>query len=163
MNMQKPEANYNMIDWFKKVLIHNYANFNGRARRSEYWWFRLATLLITMVPYLLFSLFFANIPGPDDITPVDNYTSTLPFMVFTTVWLALLIPTMAVAVRRLHDTNKSGWFILLFIIPFGAIFLLVFYFQEGNRYTNDYGPDPKAIQKPQFDFEEQQQEVPNSI
>ncbi|MGE8291182.1 MAG: DUF805 domain-containing protein [Sphingobacterium sp.] len=113
-------------DWFLKVVRDNYANFNGRARRKEYWMFFLANVLIGVVFGIL-----------GRITSVFTFVSGL-------ISLALLIPSIAVAVRRLHDTNKSGWFLLLALIPFVNFYLIYLLIIEGDKGSNEYGPDPKA-------------------
>jgi len=114
---------------FLKVVRDNYANFEGRARRKEYWMFFLANLIISAVFGIL-----------GQIASLFTYVSGL-------VSLALLIPGIAVTVRRLHDTNKSGWFILVALIPFiGWIYLLYLLVLEGDKASNQYGPDPKAIE-----------------
>lgn len=114
-----------MINWYLKVVRDNYVNFSGRARRSEYWYFVLCNFLISIVlgiiGYVLGLSFISNIYG-----------------------LALLLPSLAVSVRRLHDVNKSGWFLLISLIPLiGTIWLIVVLATEGNRGSNQYGEDPK--------------------
>ncbi|RKO70469.1 DUF805 domain-containing protein [Sphingobacterium puteale] len=112
---------------FLKVVRDNYANFEGRARRKEYWMYILTVFIITAVFGIL-----------GKIASVFTYISGL-------VSLALFIPGLAAAVRRLHDTNKSGWFILVVFIPFiGWIYLFYLLVIEGDKGSNQYGPDPKA-------------------
>ncbi|QRY58433.1 DUF805 domain-containing protein [Sphingobacterium siyangense] len=114
---------------FLKVVRDNYANFEGRARRKEYWMYILTVLIIGAVFGIL-----------GKIASLFTYISGL-------VSLALFIPGIAVTVRRLHDTNKSGWFILVFFIPFiGWIYLFYLLVLEGDKASNQYGPDPKAIE-----------------
>ena len=103
----------NFIDAVKSVFT-NYANFNGRARLSEYWWFVLFTLIVRLSIALMFN------------------NSMLDLL----VGLVLLIPGLSVAVRRVHDVGKSGWFIL---IPFYNLYLVL---SRGERGTNQYGSDP---------------------
>jgi uncharacterized membrane protein YhaH (DUF805 family) len=126
-----------MIEWYKKVVFENYANFSGRARRSEYWYFLLMNMIIAIVAIIIDSVSGLNI-------------APLPYgYVYIGYALLTLLPGLAVAVRRLHDVGKSGWFILISFIPFiGAIWLLVLFCSEGESNTNAYGPDPKN------DFEE---------
>ncbi|MGN1172458.1 MAG: DUF805 domain-containing protein [Muribaculaceae bacterium] len=95
--------------------FNNYANFNGRASRSEYWWFALFNFILGCIP-------FVNILAG----------------------LALLIPSLALGARRLHDTGRSGWWLLLALIPFGAIVLLVFFCQDSQPMPNEYGPVPNT-------------------
>lgn len=120
-----------------------YADFSGRSRRMEFWMFQLLVIGVYIVCY---GLMIAGAPA----SSYDPYASSEPGILF---WLGLLllvvfalgsfIPSLAVAVRRLHDTDKSGWFLLINLIPFGGIVLLVFYFLEGTRGENRFGPDPK--------------------
>ena len=124
-----------MIDWYKKVVFENYANFSGRARRSEYWWFILANMIIAVIAMIIDNVAginFGQIPyGP----------------VYVLYALAVFIPGLAVSVRRLHDVGKSGWFYFIVLIPLvGAIWLLVLFFSEGQQGENQYGPNPKAIE-----------------
>jgi uncharacterized membrane protein YhaH (DUF805 family) len=121
-----------MIDWYKKVVFENYANFNGRARRSEYWYFALMSLIITILATILDSALGINF-------------DPLPYGYLYFIYaIAVLIPGLAVSVRRLHDVGKSGWFYFIVLIPIiGAIWLLVLFFTEGDQGENDYGPDPK--------------------
>lgn len=146
--MQKSETNYNMIDWWKKVVLENYANFSGRARRAEYWYFTLGQLCLAVPFYLLGFAGGLNESGA---------LSILGFSLYGLIILGTIIPTLAVAVRRLHDTNKSGWYYFIGLIPFiGGIILLVWFFTEGDRFTNQYGNDPKNPDGPVFDFEQPQ-------
>lgn len=122
-----------MIKWYKKVVFENYANFNGRARRSEYWYFVLANLIILVLATILDSALGLNF-------------SPLPYgYLYALVAVVSFIPGLAVAVRRLHDIGKSGWFYLVVLIPLvGAIWLLVLFCTEGDSGENQYGPDPKS-------------------
>lgn len=121
------------MKWYLKVVRDNYANFDGRARRQEYWMFVLFNLIfvfaIAMLSGVLAALF--NAPG---------------FMGLYVIYLlGVFIPSLAVAVRRLHDTGKSGWFYLVGLIPLiGGIWLFVLFVTEGDKGPNEYGPDPKS-------------------
>lgn len=99
--------------------FNNYVTFSGRAQRSEFWYFILFTFVVSLVLGIL-----------------DERLSGL--------WeLAVFLPTVSVAVRRLHDLEKSGWWWWLCLIPLiGWIILIVWYATEGTRGANDYGPDP---------------------
>lgn len=116
------------MEWYKKVLS-NYANFEGRARRKEFWMFALFNLII----------YFA-------IAVVEMMIGT--YMILGSIYLlAVIVPSIAVAIRRMHDIGKSGWFLLIGLIPFlGALVLIYFYIQEGQRGANEYGSDPKAYE-----------------
>lgn len=119
------------MNWYLQVL-RNYADFSGRARRTEYWMFALFNLIFYVAAIIL-----DNILG----TTVSN----LPYGLFYFLYaLAMFIPGLAVSVRRLHDTGKSGWMILIAIIPIvGAIWLLVLYCTDSDAGENEYGPNPK--------------------
>jgi uncharacterized membrane protein YhaH (DUF805 family) len=107
----------------------NYVNFRGRASRSEFWWFQLFLLLAGIVAALLDLFTNTNLLG-------DSPLATL-------FWLATIIPDLAVTVRRLHDTDSSGWWILLGLIPFiGIIVLIVWWCRKGTRGYNRFGADP---------------------
>lgn len=112
-------------------VFSKYATFRGRATRSEYWWFYLLVSLIS----LLFGVFPTNTQ--------DGNIVALTLGLSGIVSLALLLPSLAVGVRRLHDTNRSGWMILLGLIPFvGWIILLVFFLLASDPADNRFGPAP---------------------
>jgi uncharacterized membrane protein YhaH (DUF805 family) len=125
------------VDWYLKVL-RQYADFDGRARRKEFWTFALPNSAVAFVLYLIAVL-------------VNNFTFTIIlYSIVGIAYLAILLPTLAVGVRRLHDTGRPGTFLLLALIPIvGGIILLVFMATEGTRGPNQYGPDPKALPGPQ--------------
>lgn len=121
------------MKYFISCITTNYANFSGRARRKEYWMFTLCCLPISIILNLL-----TNFMGE---TP-----NTAVLIVAMVIAIALIIPSLAVTVRRLHDTNKSGWFYLIAFIPFiGGIILLIKMLKKGDVGENQYGPDPKAL------------------
>lgn len=145
--MEKPESNYNMIDWWKKVVFNNYANFSGRARRAEYWYFVLSTIIL-FVPFFLIAI----IGGANE----SDGMAMLGFSLIGIYMLAMIIPWLAVVVRRLHDLNKSGWNYFVRFIPLvGPIILLVWLCTDGDRFRNKYGEDPKNPGLPEFDFDQQ--------
>ena len=118
--------------------LKRYADFQGRSRRLEYWMFQLGQwilALLLIVPLVAVSA--ATDPGAS--TAFFDFL-TLPIVL---VWLALIIPNLAVTVRRLHDQDKSGWWILINLIPFGGLVLLVFMFIDGTPGDNQFGPNPK--------------------
>ena len=120
------------MDYFLYSL-KNYALFTGRARRKEYWMFVLFQILILVAAIVLDRLL-----GTDMGTGGGG-------AIYLLCSLGLLIPGLAVSVRRLHDVGKSGWFLLIIFIPLaGAIWLLVLQCTEGTHSDNQYGPDPKA-------------------
>lgn len=113
------------MDWYLKV-VKNYVGFSGRARRKEYWMFFLINTLISIA-----------------LTVVDTVagTAVLGFV----YGLALLLPSIAVGVRRLHDTARSGWWLLLVLIPLlGPIILIIFFAQDSKDEGNNFGPNPKS-------------------
>lgn len=129
------------MNYYLKVL-KNYAVFRGRARRSEYWYFVLFNLI-----FLLLAAVIDNIIGTTFSFNTMNGMMHLPYgYLYMLYALAIVIPSLAVAVRRLHDVGKSGWFYFIALIPLvGAIWLIVLFCTEGNHGDNEYGPDPKAI------------------
>jgi uncharacterized membrane protein YhaH (DUF805 family) len=107
-----------------RICLGNYANFDGRARRPEYWWFFLFYVILAVLAGIIDSALFGGI-------------GVLGIIVF----LALIVPSLAVGARRLHDTGKSGWLQLLGLIPcIGFIILIVLLVQPGNPGENSYGP-----------------------
>ena len=103
----------NFID-STKAGLQNYANFKGRATRSEYWWFMLFCILVQVVSGM-----------------VHEYGVFVPL-------LALASPFLAVSVRRFHDLDKSGWFYLINLIPFGSFYVLYLYTQKGTEGANRF-------------------------
>ena len=125
-----------MIEWYKTAMFQNYANFSGRARRSEYWYFRLFTSL------LLFAFGFLAIMLSAVLGTVGLIIAGALFFLYA---IASIIPSLAVTVRRMHDIGKSGWTILVSLIPLaGPIWMLVLLITEGEYGENYYGPDPKS-------------------
>jgi len=113
------------MNWYLEVL-KKYAVFNGRARRKEYWMFFLFNIIIAIVLGVV-----EGILGSHGIIG----------MLYS---LALIIPGIAVSVRRLHDTERSGWWLLIAFVPIiGAIVLLVFMVQDSQSGQNQYGTNPK--------------------
>jgi uncharacterized membrane protein YhaH (DUF805 family) len=121
------------MQWYAKVL-RQYADFNGRARRTEYWMFTLVSVIVGLVLGLV-----------DEVVFVGPGLSTTGWL-HTIYSVAVLVPTLAVSARRLHDTGRSGWWLLIGLIPLiGVVVLIVFFALEGRRSCNAYGPDPKAV------------------
>ena len=121
---------------YKSVLTEKYADFTGRARRAEYWWFVLVNLGVT-IGISVVTLILAS---------SNDSSAGLGAIIYIVYALGVIVPSLAVAVRRLHDTNKSGWMLLIGLIPLvGPILLLVFYFTDGDPGTNQYGPSPKYV------------------
>lgn len=114
------------MNWYLEVL-KKYAEFNGRARRQEYWMFMLFNILIS------FAIGF-----------VEGFFGSAGILSFVYA-LAVLIPGIAVTVRRLHDTGRSGWWVLISLVPVVGIVLLVFMCLDSQSDGNQYGANPKAI------------------
>lgn len=99
-----------------KAVFSKYATFSGRARRSEYWWFVLLNFIVGCIPYV------------------------------NLIWgLVIFIPSLALCVRRLHDTGRSGWWLLLVLVPIVNLLLLYFYVCDSQPGTNEYGENPKGL------------------
>ena len=109
----------------RNLTTGTYAQFSGRASRSEYWWFIVASTLLLLVAVVI------------DVASGSAVLTTLAY-------LFLIIPGIAVSVRRLHDTNRSGWYLLLNFIPFvGTILIFVWSVTPGDKKVNQFGPPSK--------------------
>lgn len=118
------------MNWYLKVVKDNYANFKGRARRQEYWMFAFIHLMIAVLLSIIDTVMF----GPSNFTLSSLYL------------LIVLIPGVTVAVRRLHDTSRSGWWVLLALIPvIGVLALIVMMCIDSTPAPNQYGTNPKGI------------------
>ena len=118
--------------WFIKCM-KQYFDFSGRARRKEFWMFNLILFLFSMIAAVIDKM----IGGYDAAARVGPITTILS--------IATLIPSLAVAVRRLHDIGKSGWTILIGLIPvIGGIILLVWYCSDSEEGINEWGENPKG-------------------
>jgi len=121
------------MNWFLIAVKQKYADFSGRARRSEYWYFLLFYMLILIALSVVDVVmgWFSTDAGVGVLSGI--YT------------LALLIPSLSVSVRRLHDTDRSGWWLLIGLLPLiGGIVLLVFFVQDSQAGANRFGPNPKT-------------------
>jgi uncharacterized membrane protein YhaH (DUF805 family) len=117
------------MSWFLEAL-KKYAEFSGRSRRKEYWMYSLFVGIIYVVLMLL---------------AVATKQSAV-FILVAIFWLGILVPSLAVGVRRLHDTGRSGWWLLFGIVPIaGPITLLVFSVMDSQPGANQYGPNPKEV------------------
>lgn len=112
------------MHWYVDVL-KKYTQFSGRARRQEFWMFVLGSLIVSIALAII-----GKIVGTSLLSSIYS--------------LAVLLPSLAVGVRRLHDTNRSGWFMLLCIVPLINLVLIYFWALEGEKNENAFGPDPKA-------------------
>lgn len=113
------------FDWFLDVLKNRYVKFSGRAGRPEYWFFFLFVFVIGLV-----------------LSIIDSLVLGLQFPILTLVfYLAILLPQLALCIRRFHDQDRSGWFVLLGLIPFiGGIIILIFMILPGTPGDNRFGP-----------------------
>lgn len=122
------------MEWMLMPL-HRYADFSGRSRRKEYWMFFLLCVAVSVAISIIGSIGAGT--GGD-----MNFLGSLLMGLF---FLAIIVPSIALQVRRFHDQDKSGWFVLLNFIPLiGGLIVFVFMLLEGTRGPNQYGPDPKA-------------------
>ena len=113
-----------------RTVLSNYASFDGRAMRSEFWWFALFYLLVQLAGGVLDAMLFPNSFGP-----IGALAS-----------LALLLPYLAVAARRLHDIDRTGWWQLIGFVPvIGAVVLIVFFVQRGTPGPNRFGAPPADV------------------
>ena len=125
-----------MIDYFK-LALSKYAQFTGRSRRSEYWYFQLvyAFVAITLL-----------VPIGIAAAMESQILAGLSGIAYVIITLGLIVPSIAVLVRRLHDTGRSGWWYFVSLVPFiGGILLLVWLVQDSQPGTNEYGPNPKGL------------------
>ena len=117
-------------DNFLNVILNHYADFNGRARRSEYWYFTLVNVCISLVLSLLQQITGWNLFG----------------VLSGLVNLALLVPGLALCWRRLHDIGKPGtWYFIIFAPIVGIILMLVWFCQDSQPGENQFGPNPKGM------------------
>lgn len=109
-----------------RACLRKYATFSGRARRSEFWWFHLFYVLCLVVMTIL----------------VSATNSAIPFILL----LGLILPSLAVQVRRMHDSGRSGWWVLISLVPYlGAIVLIIFACQSSVPVMTKYGPPPQEL------------------
>jgi len=119
------------MNWYLDVL-KKYAVFNGRARRKEYWFFSLFNLIIIIVLGVIDGM-------------IGSYSASAGMGLLGGIYmLAVLVPAIAVGIRRLHDTDRSGWWLLLGLIPLAGLVLLVFMVLDSTPGENQYGPNPKG-------------------
>lgn len=131
----------NPVDAIRSVWSQ-YASFKGRARRSEYWWWALFSTLVIYGPFIILGL-LTDGQGIEAFPVAVQVVLSLIFMI---ILIGLLIPGLAVTVRRLHDSDRSGWLYLINFIPYvGWIVVFIFMLLPGTRGPNRHGPDPKGI------------------
>jgi uncharacterized membrane protein YhaH (DUF805 family) len=120
-------------DAVRTCLTQKYADFNGRARRSEFWYFVLFSFIVSIVGFAIDRLL-----GTDDTFGNNGLVRSI-------LGLALLVPSLAVGARRLHDTDRSGWLQLLALIPLVGIILLIVWWAGDSKGDNKHGPNPKGV------------------
>jgi uncharacterized membrane protein YhaH (DUF805 family) len=121
------------MNWFL-LALNKYATFSGRSQRSEYWFFVLFYILIN-IGLSFIDKFIGMLDADTGVGLLSGLFS-----------LALLIPSIAVSVRRLHDTGRSGWWLLIGFVPIiGSIVLIVFFVLDSTPGDNAYGPNPKGV------------------
>jgi len=127
-----------MKKYYLDILTNKYADFNGRARRKEYW---MWTLYYTVI--LLFAMVLDSVLGLN----FELLGQNLGYgWLYVTIGITHLIPGLGIVVRRLHDVGKSGWFYLIILIPLiGFIWILVLFCTEGDKEDNKWGSNPKLI------------------
>ncbi len=127
------------MEWML-MPVKRYFDFEGRSRRKEFWMFTLFYILIMLLPIVMLVIGAAASSGSEEMSPL----LALGIALIGFIILGCLIPSIAVQVRRFHDQDKSGWLVLLNLIPsIGGLIVLVFMCLEGTRGPNQYGPDPK--------------------
>lgn len=128
--------NNEFTKWFMICVTQKFADFNGRSRRKEYWMFILVGVIINIILSVIehaIGLTFTVGPGA-----AIGILSSL-------FGLALLVPNIAAGVRRLHDTGRSGWFLLLALVPFVNLYLLYLLIVDSTPGENRFGPNPKGM------------------
>ena len=120
------------MEW-ATLPLKKYADFTGRARRKEYWMYVLLAMVLYVIAYFV-----------DVALGLSGTVGGIYGPAYLLVALGLFIPSLAVAIRRLHDTDRSGWWFLIIFTGIGAIVLLVFFVSEGTRGPNRFGDDPKV-------------------
>ena len=116
------------MDWYLNVLQNHYFDFEGRARRKEFWMFALVNFAISIVITIVVGF-------------VSDSMASIVSMLYS---LAVMLPSIGLGVRRLHDTGRTGWLALLALIPLVNLVLIYFFVLEGDAGPNEYGPDPKG-------------------
>ena len=129
------------MNWYAEV-IKKYATFTGRARRQEYWMFVLVSAIISIILGVIDGVMTGVVNGVLGSSDVRLNLLGALYSLF------ILLPSIAVGVRRLHDTGKSGWWMLLALVPLVNLILLVFFITDGVAGPNEYGPDPKGAYAP---------------
>ncbi|MEM6770413.1 MAG: DUF805 domain-containing protein [Bacteroidota bacterium] len=125
---------------YVKMALNKYADFTGRSRRSEFWFFYLAFVISVFVVAFVGGLIGGLLGGATG----SEAAGIIPIALMGILMLGFIVPYLAVAVRRLHDTGKSGWWMLLSLIPVGGLVLLIFFCLDSEPGANKWGPNPKT-------------------
>ncbi len=124
------------MNWFLDVVKNKYATFTGRARRQEYWMYMLVVVIIEVALVILGAI----------LGSISGVLATVMSIISGLFGLAILVPSLALCVRRLHDIGKSGWWVLISLVPaVGGIILLIFALMDSQPGENEYGANPKGL------------------
>ena len=126
-----------------KLGFNNYATFSGRATRAEFWWFYLFSFIGSYGLLFIFGILAAGVAAATAGASGAITAIAIVGIGYVAGILIFGIPQIALSSRRLHDTGRSGWRWLLLMVPFGFIFVFVWWCQKGNAGPNKYGPDPR--------------------
>ncbi len=138
IKINSKETPATFVDYAVQAVTKNFANFNGRARRKEYWGTMLVYIIVAVILSMLMNITFW----------ISEYLSYFFVLVASIFYLATIVPILALTVRRLHDIDKSGWWYLISLVPIiGGIWLLILLCTEGTRGDNRFGADPKAVER----------------
>ena len=141
----RPDKMMGFTDAVKNCVRNNYLGFSGRASRSEYWWFMLFLQIVPIVGYVFVFAYISVALGEEGATMSFETLMNL-LSLPSLVTLAFLLPALSVSVRRLHDTGKSGWMLLITLIPcIGLILWLVWMIEDGQAHDNAYGSVPTNL------------------
>ena len=134
------------MKWYLRVMLENYANFSGRARRREYWMFSLFFFIICMGLLFLTTLLFLAMGDTVNYTS-NEWVNEVLVGLWILFFVAHIIPGFALTIRRLHDIGKSGWWYLVAFIPYiGSLIIFIFSVMPGQVGENTWGPDPKVLE-----------------
>lgn len=146
------QADLSLFGYFHRAITRDYARFSGRARRREYWGFVLFHLIGLMVIALLAIVLIGSTLERSGPSTTQVFFSPVGYMAMLVVLLAIMamiVPSLAVTVRRLHDIGQSGWLVLIGVIPIvnsvGAIVLFILMLLDSQPRTNRHGPPPKPL------------------
>ncbi len=138
VKINSKETPATFVDYAVQAVTKNFANFNGRARRKEYWGAMLIYIIVAVILSMLMNITFW----------ISEYLSYFFVLVTSIFYLATIVPILALTVRRLHDIDKSGWWYLISLVPIiGGIWLLILLCTEGTRGENRFGADPKSLEQ----------------